>query len=458
MDTPADASIRATSSATMAGPAWLPDRWRQLLGDRLMRNVGWYSLAEAANRITRLITAIVLARALMPEEFGIAAIAITTFEIVSVLCMTGIGQAVVRARDDELPAVLNTARRASWAVCLGAFVLQSVIGLVAAWAVGRPDVFWMIFCLGLVYLTLPFGQMHAHLIVRANRLHVLAGIAVVQVAADNILTAIFAFSGFGAWAIVLPKLLTAPIWVIGMRRAQSWKPDRSAGFAPWRPLARFSSAVIASELLVAARFNLDKVLVGAILGLEALGIYYFIFNAGIGFSLSLTNSLAASVYPHLAELAAKPRAMLARYDQLMIRAAIPVAAVITIQGCLAVWYVPVVFGERWQPYAVLVACLCFSAVAKPVFDSACQLLRAFGRPRLEVYASATLTALALIALAGGLQFGLAAGVVTYMATVMVAQFAAAVAIRKWFGVQYPKAKGSGQEVADALTGTRATVQ
>ncbi|MBX9924990.1 MAG: oligosaccharide flippase family protein [Hyphomicrobiaceae bacterium] len=442
-----------TQSTTTAGAgsaaSAMRERFRRLLGDRLMRNVGWYSLAEAANRITRLITAIVLARALLPNDFGIAAVAITTFEIVSVLCMNGIGQAIVRARDDELPALMNTARRASWVVCIGAFVIQVLIGLAAAIIIGRPDVFWMILCLGLVYLTLPFGQMHAHLIVRANRLHVLAGIAVVQVALDNILTAAFAFSGFGAWAIVLPKLLTAPIWVIGMRRAQSWKPDRTAGYAPWRPLARFSSAIIASELLVAARFNLDKVLVGAILGLEALGIYYFIFNAGIGFSLSLTNSLAASVYPHLAELAAKPRAMLARYDQLIIRAAIPVSTIIFMQACLATLYVPIVFGARWEPYASLVAALCFSAIAKPAFDSSCQLLRAFGRPRLEVYASAALTFAALMSLTLGLQFGLSTGVIAYTMMVLVAQFTVAVAVRKWLGLQYPKPRPSEDGIGNA---------
>lgn len=434
-----------------AGPPWLPGRLRRLLADRLMRNVGWYSMAEAANRITRLVTAIILARALLPNEFGIAAVAITTYEIVSVLCMNGIGQAVVRARDDELPAVLNTARRASWVVCVGAFLLQVAVGAIAAWVLERMDVLWMIGCLGLVYLTLPFGQMHAHLIVRANRLHVLAGIAVVQVACDNLLTAAFAFAGFGAWAIVLPKLLTAPIWVIGMRRAQSWKPDRSAGYAPFRPLVRFAAAIVASELLVAARFNLDKVLVGSILGLEALGIYYFVFNAGIGFSLSLTNSLAASVYPHLAELSAKPRAMLARYDDLMIRAAIPVGALIAFQAIMSMIYVPIVFGARWEPYAPLVAALCASAVAKPVFDSACQLLRAIGRPRIEVYASAMLTVLALSALACGLPFGLAAGVAAYAATAMVAQFVVAVSIRKALGVQYPKTPPAAAPLASCTS-------
>ena len=52
-------------------------RGRAMLADRLVRNVGWYGLAEFGNRFTRLATTMVLARWLMPEDFGIAAVAMT---------------------------------------------------------------------------------------------------------------------------------------------------------------------------------------------------------------------------------------------------------------------------------------------------------------------------------------------------------------------------------------------
>lgn len=410
---------------------WL--QFRALAADRLVRNIGWYGLAEIANRLTRLITAVILARVLLPEDFGIAATAITIFEIISVLAMTGIGQAVGRAQNHELAAVLNTARRASTIVCLAAAALQVGIGSVI-WAVtGRLDVLLMVTCLAGVYLTLPYGQVQAHLIVRANRLHVLAAIALIQVAADNMLTAGLAIAGFGAWAIVLPKLVTAPIWVLGMRHAQAWSYDPAAGHAPMVPLARFAGAVIVSDLLVAARFHLDKVLVGLVLGLEALGIYYFVFCAGIGFSLSLTGALAASAYPHLTELVATPRRLLARYDALIWQAALPVAGIIALQAALAPLYVPFVFGERWAPYAWMVAALCASAAVKPMFDCACQLLRALGLPRLELLASAGLTAIALGALMLGLQGGLATGIAALATATATTQLVVAFAIRRAIG-------------------------
>ncbi len=407
-----------------------------LLKDRLVRNVGWYGLAEFANRFTRLVTTVVLARWLLPHDFGIAAIAITTFEIVRVLAQYGIGQAVIRAPAEQLQAICNTAYRASWFVCLLAFAVQLLTGAVIAHVTGRQDVFWMIASLALVYVTLPFGQIQSFLIARSNKLHLFAGIAVVQVAIDNLLTAAFAIGGLGAWAVVLPKLIVAPIWVIGMRRSFAWKRDNSAGFTSARALMTFSLPVIGSELLVAARYNLDKVLVGSILGVEALGIYYFVFNAGLGFALSLTSSLAASVYPHLAEIAGKPRELLARYDGLLWRAAFPCAAVIALQAALSLLYVPIVFGARWDAVAWLVAVLCASAIPKPMFDSASQLLRAVGQPRTEFLASANLTAVSLAALAVALPYGLAAGIIAQSLAAIAVQIGTALAVRSTL-VQQP---------------------
>jgi O-antigen/teichoic acid export membrane protein len=426
-DVPAFGTVRVGILAMIAG------RVRSMFADRLARNVGWYGLAELGNRVTRLVTTIVLARWLIPQDYGVAAIAITAFEIVRVIAQNGIGQAVVRTHQSKLPGVLRTAHRASWLMCFVSMSLLCLTGVVASFITGRSELAVMMFCLSGVLFTLPFGQIQAHLIVRDNRLHVLAGIAVVQMALDNALTAIFAIYGFGPWAVVLPKLLTAPIWVIGMRRAQTWTPDKTATPAPMAEIMSFAAPIIGSELLVAARFNVDKLLVGFFLGIEALGIYYFVFNAGIGFSLSITGALSASIYPHLAELSAKPREMLARFDRLVWTAVFPCSAVIALQAVGAFIYVPIVFGSSWESSAPLVAILCGSAIAKPAFDAASQLLRAFGQPQRELYGSVGLTVLSLTALCVALPLGLPTAVAVLSLTMFVAQFAFAIWVRGALG-------------------------
>lgn len=401
--------------------------------DSLIRNAGWYGLAEAAARVSRLVATIALARMLGAAELGVAAIAITCFELVRVLTNNGIGAWVVRTGDERLAAACNTAHRAAILACLGATVVQVAVGVAVAASTGRPELAWMMVCLAGVYLVMIPGLVPVYLAQREQQVRALAGISVAQVMADNVLTAALALAGFGAWAIVLPKLLTAPIWLAGVLRLRRWQPDPAAGTVPMAELVRFCAPVLGSEMLAALRLNLDKLVVWLVLGVEMLGIYYFAFNAGIGLSLVLTTALSSALYPQLAALAASPARMLRRFASAVRRLAVPVAMALAVQAAAAFIYVPIVFGQRWSHATVLVAILCASAVSKPFYDAACQLARAAGRTRIELAASAVLTIATLSALAVGLQFGLTTGIAAYAATAFVLQAALAVAI--WVGLR-----------------------
>ena len=402
-------------------PAKLLMLARRLADDRLVRNLGWYGLAELAARISRLIATVVLARALGAAELGVAAIAITCFELVRVLTNNGLGQLVVRASAEQLDATCNTAHRANWIACGAALVIQVVIGGAIAIACNRGDLFFMVAILAGVYLMMVPGLVPVYLLMREGRIKSIAGISVVQVITDNFLTAVFAIAGFGAWSIVLPKLITAPIWLYGVRRAQTWVPNAAAGHIDTSEVVRFTAPILGSEILGAARVNLDKLVVWGLLGVDALGIYYFAFNAGIGFSLALTSALSNSLYPELARLAADPKAMLARFDLAIMKTALPIAAVIGLQAGLCFIYVPIVFGVRWEGAVGLVALLCISASTKPFFNSGAQLLRAAALPSVELTSAVLLTTATLGMLSFGLTYGLAQGVAVFAIATMLLQ-------------------------------------
>jgi PST family polysaccharide transporter len=403
---------------------------RRFASDRLLRNVGWFSLAEAANRVSRLLTIVVLARTLDSAEIGLAALALTCFELVRVIANIGVGPVVIRARSEDLAATCAGAWRASWIVCLSTAALQVLAGAALSHAFGRIDLFWMTLVLSGVYLVMPFSQVQSSLIARDNRMGWIAGVLTIQVAADNILCAALALAGFGAWSIVLPKLLVAPIWVLGIRRAQAWTRDRSVVPAASLRLIALASPAIGSEILAAVRLNADKVLVSAILGVEALGIYYFAFNAGIGLSLAITTALAASSYPHFAELAHRRTDLLARFDSALKGAGAQVGLLIALQAALIPFYVPLILGARWDHAVPLAMMLCAGAVTKSAGDLAMQVLRAAGHGSTEFAVSTAITAVCLGTFAAVLPFGLHAGVAALAIAMLSSQFGSAIIARR----------------------------
>jgi O-antigen/teichoic acid export membrane protein len=396
----------------------------------LWRFIGYYGMSELAQRVTRIATTVLLARLLVPLDLGIAAMAITCFELLRVGTNAGIGQAVIRATDAQLAGTCITGFRLMWAICGALALIQLGVGTVLAIWSDRSDVFFMIAALASVYLMMAPGLIQTYLIQRANGHRVITRIATQQAVADNVLTIAFALAGFGAWSIVLPKIVTCPIWLLGMRRAHVWNADPKAEPAPVRDVLQYALPVLGAEITTAARLQLDKVLVGMMLGIEALGVYYFIFNAGIGLSLSLTVALSNVLYPHFAAVAAAPALLLQRLDRSLLQKALPFAAIILLQAALAPIYVPILFGAKWEHSAWLVAVLCVSAAAKLFADAGTQALRAAGATIRELQGTFVVTVVSLSALATALRYDLATAVVVLAVVSALTQLAFAAMARQ----------------------------
>jgi O-antigen/teichoic acid export membrane protein len=361
------------------------------LRSRFLRNVGWLAGAEAVSRITRLVAAIALARTLSPAAFGAAAIAITTFELIRLFNQNGVGAAVIRAADEALPGLCLTAHRFSWALSVILVAAQCLAGWALGAATGDPDIAWMVAALSGVYLFMPSGVVHAWILQRGERFSRLASVNAVQLATDNFLTAALAIAGFGPWAIVLPKLLTAPIWLIGVSWGRPWRPERNRPAAPLGPLVKDAAPVLGSELLAASRLHLDKALIGLIYGVEALGVYFFAFNAGLGLSGSLGAAFTQALYPHLCEARRRVGSALALSDRSLARGGAALGAIFIAQAIAAPFYVPIVFGADWAFAAPLVAIFCLGGPAKLITDASGQLLRAEGRLKTEMGLAAFVT-------------------------------------------------------------------
>ena len=377
----------------------------QIADGAFLRNVGSFAAAEVANKITRIAAMVIIARSLSVEEIGFAAIAITTFELVRTLTNNGIGQMIVRANDDELESVCRRAHQLNFMACGAAGVVQVVVGLAIWQAIGNPALFWMTSVLSLVFLGMPFGLVRIFRAMRRNRMDLVARINFYQISSDNALSLVLAILGFGAWAIVLPKLLTFPIWLICARRSDTWRPNADTPLAPFMDFRRFCAPLLASEILKGGRLHLDKAVIVALLGVEALGIYFFAFNAGLGLAQTLSVAFSACLYPQLCKANRNGGDLITIWTKLSAVFLAAASCVFLFQIAAAKFYVPIVFGESWRSAVPIVVILCFAALPRFLSDCVSQLARAASNTSLEARATLISGFLSIAAIAVGAQIG-----------------------------------------------------
>ena len=371
---------------------------------QLARGMGAYGSAELAARAVRLATTIVIARQLAPEIVGEAALALSVFELVRILERTGTGQQIVRAPSHLLEATCNTVRR-FYLVWTGVLMLvQCAVAAVLALAFGRPFAGEMLAALALVYPFMAFGHVQFFLAQRNGAVGALARIGAIQTIADQVLTAVMLLNWASPWSIVLPKLLTAPIWMIMARRSAHWQRDPLAGMQPLGEVLRYAGPVLLADGLTAIRTQGDNLIVAATLGTTALGTYFFAFNAGIGILTSLIGAFGSVVFPMLCKATAgHPRIVVLR--RAALAGLVGFGGLVALQALAAPWYVPLVFGARWSFAAPYIATMCLAGIPLVLSQLTASWLRAEGRVGTDAWSSAVTCALAL----GGLTLGAQTG-------------------------------------------------
>ncbi len=368
-------------------------------GNRLFRNFAWLMGAEFLSRVCRIVTAIIIARTLDVAAFGIAALALTVFELLRVFTENGIGAAVIRAPDDELEATAHTAYRLMWIVCQSLASVQICAGIILQSLYPQTQLGSMLGVLAIIYLIMPFGVVQAYLLQRQQQMKRLALVATSQTLSDHLLTAGLAIAGLGPWALILPKLLTTPIWLVGIRSSHAWRYQPEATHHPVRQILIFSAPVLTAELAVVAREQADKVIIVWYYGLDILGLYYFAFNAGLGLSSSLNRAFINALYPNLCAGRPAISVLYRRFRTAMLMFAIPLCCGYLLQAAAALYYVPIIFGAGWSYAAPLVASLCLLGPSKLIIDSLRVYCRTQGNTKFEFAYSLLLTGLLLTPLA-----------------------------------------------------------
>ncbi len=345
-----------------------------------------YGASEAAAKATRFGVVLAVAHAMELEAIGLAAAAMASGEILKAVAETGAGQRIIAAPTGTLEGTCRQAHRIMWVWCGGLAALQFAIAGLWLAGGGTPLVAAMIALLALEYLFMPGGIVQAALAMREGRMSGTAAVAGAQVVAQNLLTVALVLATAHPLAVVAPKVLAAPVWLLGMRRLRPWTPDRSVAREPLGPFLRYGAPVVGIEVVKALRLHADKLVIGGLLGPEALGLYFFASGAGLGLATSVSQAFSIVLLPHLCRAGDRVAAL----GGAMRVALVALVPVVLAQAALAPVYVPLLFGARWADAAPLVGVLCLMAVPQILWSGAAQALRAEARTGREFAATAML--------------------------------------------------------------------
>lgn len=263
------------------------------------------TFSQGANFVLRLGSMMVLARILVPADFGLVGMVTACTGFLQLFRDAGLSMATVQRASisREQTSMLF------WVNLVIGGVLAALCAAVAPILTRfyhEPRLFWMTVVIGTSFIFNGAAAQHRAILQRNMRFAVLAIIDVVSIVVSVALGIGMAMAGQGYWALVGMVVCPNAVGLLGVWAAGGWIPVAPRRGTDVLSMLKYGGTVTLNNLIAYIAYNADKVLLGRFWGAEALGIYgraYQLINLPTD---NLNSTIGLVAFPALSRLQNDP--------------------------------------------------------------------------------------------------------------------------------------------------------
>ena len=342
------------------------------LGRRFARGALYVGAANWITYVVNFAIAILVARILGPEEYGVYAFVVAINEFVNIVNGMAVAPALVQSRE-ESRELYDT----GYAISFG----QGVVGLLIALMIvpfyldEGTDVAWFIVLLGVAR----FGVLLADVVTaRLDRQVRYGAIAAIQLATrslPNLLCLALAWWGFEAWSLIIRDLLVAFVPLLLTHITAGWWFSGHVTRDAFRTILAYSGPMLFARTADLVLVRADRLVVASLLGTRAVGLYHqarFVADAGL-LATTPVSRVTFNVYSRLQDEPERLARAFALVNFCVIRGFFAFGAVLLVVPDTLVW---LLLGEEWAEVAPLLRALGVYAAVGPLLQNMFILLYA----------------------------------------------------------------------------------
>lgn len=391
-------------SAVVEHPVLQRLRVEGSLGSRVRRGMAWTALTRLILQVLTFSSQIVLARLLLPEDFGLVALVLVLNGFATMLTELGLAAAVVQSRrvTDRL---LTTA---FWLNVVSGLVIAGVL-VAGAPAVGAfyddPAVIPLVQISALSFV-LNVNSVPLALLQRSMRFRTTGALEVAVTVVGLAVTLVMAFAGAGAVSLVVGPVVGVVARTVLVWATVRWVPRGFVHRAELRELWRFGGGLTGANLLYFVSRNADTVLLGRFVGAAQLGLYSRSYTLMMMPLQQITAVLITVLLPAYAEMQDDVQRLRRAWTtavRMSLLIGLPLGLGVT---ATAPALVETLYGERWLGMVTTLTLLAASVPPQLIQRNFGSLFQAVGRTGLQFRLAAVTTVMTLAAILVGLPWGI----------------------------------------------------
>jgi PST family polysaccharide transporter len=377
-----------------------PSSQSESIGGPAKRGIAWALSSNVVIQGFQFAVGVVLARLLLPEDFGVFAITSIFTGLAANIANIGLGAALVQRRE-----ISEQHRRTMLATNLStSSLIVALLILISPW-VGR---FFQHQLAGPILILVSFNflinsasSVSFSLLSRALRFRVISIIEASSMVVHALVAITMALRGFGVWSIAWGGIAQSLFRCGALIATGGWAPRLGWSRPAFGDLISFGAALTVKRLLNYCAANVDYFVIGRRLGPVSLGYYTRAYSLMTLPLTQLSRVIMGVLFPAFSRIQDDNERLVDGYQRVVLATALvsfPFLAGLLVTAPVLIGFV---YGEKWLPTVAPLQIMCVAGMMKSVSTFVGSIVNAKGQVMAEVRRQAVY----LVLLIGGTWLG-----------------------------------------------------
>lgn len=341
----------------------------------------WRCFEVGGRQLISFIVTTILARLIMPEQYGIVAMLSIFMAVSQVFIDSGFSAALIR---DTKRTHVDCSTVFYFSIVISSFftVLLILCAPLIADFYKMPELtpVTRIMALGLVISS--FGSVHCSLLSAELNFKKITNISLVGNAVSGVVGIVMALNGFQVWALVIQSLSGSFICTVMYWYKSSWYPRLEFSWKSFKKYFAFGSGLLGTTLINTIYGNSYSLIIGKVFSSATLAFYNRAYNLSNFSTMTPTNVLESVTFPTLVKLQDDTDKLRDAYRRMIRLSAFIIFPCALGMAAIANPLVVVLLTERWMFAGTLLLIISFSQMWYPIHSINLNLLKVCGKTKL----------------------------------------------------------------------------
>jgi O-antigen/teichoic acid export membrane protein len=356
----------------------------QSFANRVAVSVLYSGVASVTARILNAGALFYTLKIITESQLGIAALAIAFFDSIKSVTELGLGAALVQEKDPERIQVDSL----FWMTFLLSSVVYVLLYFIAPFVADfydTPKLTLMIQVYMIAIVIYAFYMIPSKLLMKELEFKQLAISDNLSLFLSAILMIYLAYSGFGAWAIILAELANKVLKMVLCQFFMPYFPKFHYNYKKVKHLIEFGIYTTGSKFFSNFYMNADYMIIGKVFSKELLGIYSFAYRLVFDTVKELSSVINRVAFPTFSKLQFELDRLRVYFYTISRASMLIVGTIMIVIGAYIDWILPLVGYEKWMDAVPYMRIFVVVGIFQCLITLLPKLLNAKGKAKLNFY-------------------------------------------------------------------------